>query len=168
MFGTHEAKYQLKKWVDDHRIERIERFTQSIGDSAYSEIELAIPGATVDDQVTALSGAFAHFTGAPLSAELVAGLRTITSPQFALAIRIRGGKIARIGGLVPGIAIDDIQRMCADAKVPVDPRLGKLVGALGEGIARVEYGRAGDRAGVDVYLEPAEAAAPSPTKAQAN
>jgi hypothetical protein len=170
MFGTHEAKYQLKKWVEDHRIERIERFAQSIGDAAFSEIELAMPGASVDDQVTALSAAFAHFTGAPLDAALVAGLRTITSPAFALAIRIRGGKISRVGALIPGVAIDDIQRMCGDAKVPVDARLAKLVGALGEGIARVEYGRAGDRAGVDVYLEPTDAAtrAPEAPALQAN
>jgi hypothetical protein len=170
MFGTHEAKYQLKKWVEDHRIERIERFAQSIGDAAFSEIELAIPGASVDEQVTALSDAFVHFTGAPLEAPLVAGLRTITSPAFALAIRIRGGKISRVGALIPGVAIDDIQRMCGDAKVPVDARLAKLVGALGEGIARVEYGRAGDRAGVDVYLEPTDAAtrAPEAPPSQAN
>jgi hypothetical protein len=163
MFGTHEAKYQIKKWVEDHHVDRIERFTQSIGDAAYSEIELAIPGATVEVQVYALSDAFAHFTGAPLESALVAGLRAISSPQFALGLRIRGGKITRVGALLPGIAFDDIQRMCADAKVPVDARLGKLVGALGEGIARVEYGRAGDRAGVDVYIEPTDAATPAPT-----
>ena len=170
MFGTHEAKYQLKKWVEDHHIERIERFTQSIGDAAFSEVELAIPGATTDDQVAALSDAFAHFTGAPLEPALVAGLRGITLPQFALSIRIRGGKITRVGGLAPGIAIGDIERLCGDAKIPVDPRLAKLVGALGEGIARVEYGRAGDRAGVDVYLEPTDAAtrAPQGPSAQAN
>src|SRR5215470_13761280 len=170
MFGTHEAKYQLKKWVDDHRVERIERFTQSIGESAFSEIELAVPGATIDDQVAALDAAFAEFTGAPLPPALVAGLRAITSPQFALAFRIRGGKITRLGALNPGISIDDIERMCSDARVAVDPRLGKLVGALGEGIARVEYGRAGDRAGVDVYLEPSETApsSPAPGASQAN
>src|SRR5690349_3158742 len=79
MFGTHEAKYQIKKWVEDHHIDRIERFTQSIGDSAFSELELAVPGATIDDQVGALSDAFVAFTGAPLEPALVAGLRTITS-----------------------------------------------------------------------------------------
>jgi len=170
MFGTHEAKYQLKKWVDDHRVERIERFTQSIGESAFSEVELAVPGATIDDQVAVLDAAFAEFTGAPLPPALVTGLRTIISPQFALAFRIRGGKITRLGALLPGISIDDIQRMCGDAKVAVDPRLDKLIGALGEGIARVEYGRAGDRAGVDVYLEPTDAAtrAPEPAPTQAN
>jgi hypothetical protein len=170
MFGTHEAKYQLKKWVEDHQIERIERFTQSIGDAAYSEVELAIPGATIDDQVATLDAAFASFTGAPLDPALVAGLRAITVPQFALALRIRGGKISRVGALIPGIAIDDIQRLCADARVVVEPRLAKLVGALGEGIARVEYGRAGDRAGVDVYLEPTDAAtrAPAPPSTEAN
>jgi hypothetical protein len=170
MFGTHEAKYQLKKWVEDHQIERIERFTQSIGDAAYSEIELALPGATTDEQVTALDAAFTAFTGAPLEPALITGLRAITVPQFALAVRIRGGRVSRIGALIPGIAIDDIERLCGDAKVPVEPRLAKLVGALGEGIARIEYGRAGDRAGVDVFLEPTDAAtrAPEPASSQAN
>src|SRR5215831_4994411 len=126
MFGTHEAKYQLKKWVDDHHIERIERFTQSIGESAFSEVELAVPGETIDDQVVALDAAFAEFTGAPLPPALVSGLRAITSPQFALAFRIRGGKLTRLGALIPGISIDDILRMCGDARVGVDPRLGKL------------------------------------------
>jgi hypothetical protein len=35
MFGTHEAKYKLKKFVETSGIERIERFTQSIGDSPF-------------------------------------------------------------------------------------------------------------------------------------
>jgi hypothetical protein len=170
MFGTHEAKYQLKKWVEDHQVERIERFTQAIGDSAFSEVELAMPGASTDEQVAALSDAFAHFTGAALEPAFVTGLRDIGVPQFSLSLRIRGGKISRVGALIPGVAIDDIERLCGDAKVPVDPRLGKLVGALGEGIARVEYGRAGDRAGVDVFLEPTDTQtrAPEPPSTQAN
>ena len=170
MFGTHEAKYQIKKWVEDHRVDRIERFSQSIGESAFSEIELAIPGATIDEQIDTLSSAFVQFSGAPLESALMAGLRTINSPQFALSLRMRGGKVTRVGALIPGIAIDDIQRMCSDAKVPVDARLGKLVGALGEGISRVEYGRAGDRAGVDVFLEPTDAQtrAPEAPSTQAN
>lgn len=165
MFGTHEAKYQLKKWVEDHHIERIERFTQSIGDASFSELELAIPGETAAAQVATLSDAFAQLTGAPLAPALVDRLGAITSPQFALAIRIRGGAIVRVGALAPGVALADVERLCADAGVPVDPTLGKLVGALGGGVARVEYGRAGDRAGVDVYLEPGEPAAPQPAPA---
>ncbi len=161
MFGTHEAKYQIKKWVEDHHIERIERFTQSIGDAPYSEIELAIPGDTVDAQVTTLSQAFAHFTGAPLSAALVERFRAMTQPTFTIAVRMRGGHITRVGALAPGIAMADVERLCTDAAVTTDAKLPKLVGALGEGIARVEYGRAGDRAGVDVYLEPTEPAARS-------
>jgi len=163
MFGTHEAKYQIKKWVEDHGIARIERFTQSIGDAAFSEIELVVPGASIADQVAAMDAAFTAFTGAPLAPAFVAGLRTLPSPAIALAIRIRGGKIARLGALLPGIAIQDIRQLCSDAQVTVDPRLDKLVGALGEGIARVEYGRAGDRAGIDVYLEPSDTAAGAPS-----
>lgn len=162
MFGTHEAKYQIKKLVDDLHAERIERFTQSIGDNAYSELEIAIPGETVDEQVATLSQSFANLTGAPLAPAVVERFRAITLPAFALAVRIRGGAIARVGALIPGIAMKDIAALCADAKVMVDPKLDKIVGALGEGIARVEYGRAGDRAGVDVYLEPGESAPKMP------
>src|SRR5258705_3057849 len=36
VFGTPEAKYAIKKWVEDHHVERIERFTQAIGHSPYS------------------------------------------------------------------------------------------------------------------------------------
>jgi hypothetical protein len=170
MFGTHEAKFQLKKWVEDHRIERIERFTQSIGDNAFSEVEVALPGATVEAQVHALAEAFQQFTGAPLEPALLTRMQAVAAPQFALSLRIRGGRISRVGALIPGIALDDVQRLCDDAKLPTDPRLAKLVGALGEGVARVEYGRAGEHAGVDVYLEPSDAQsrAPAPSPAQAN
>jgi hypothetical protein len=169
MFGTHDAKYRLKKWVEDHRIERIERFTQSIGDSPFSELELAVPGDTAEAQIATLSDAFTQFSGAPLSDALVDRLRGITSPQFALSVRIRGGAVVRLGALAPGIALPDVEALCTALKVPVDPLLGKLVGALGDGVARVEYGRAGDRAGVDVYVEPGDAAqlAPAPSS-QAN
>jgi hypothetical protein len=162
MFGTHEAKFQLKKWVDDHHIERIERFTQAIGDAAYSEIELAIPGATVDEQVATLSRAFVHFTSEPLDAAIIDRMRGAPVPQFALAVRIRGGKVVRVGALAPGVGLPTIEKLCADARVGVDDKLAKLVGALGEGITRVEYGRAGERAGVDIYVEPSEPAAKHP------
>lgn len=168
MFGTHDAKYRLKKWVEDQRVERIERFTQSIGDNAYSELELAVPGDTVEAQVGALSDAFVHFTGAPLPTALAERFRAIPLPRFGLSVRIRGGAVARVGALVPGVGLPEIERLCADARTPLDPTLAKLAGALGGGIARVEYARAGERAGVDVYLEPGETAALPPPPAQAN
>jgi hypothetical protein len=159
MFGTHEAKYQIKKWVEQHGVERIERFTQAIGDASYSELELAIPGDTAEAQVQVLSQTLEDWTGAPLSTALRDRLGGAGVPAFGLAVRIRGGKIVRVGGLAPGMAIKDIEALCADAKVGFDAKLPKIVGALGSGIARVEYGRAGERAGVDVYIDPGETAA---------
>ena len=158
LFGTHEAKFQLKKFVEDEKLERIERFTQSIGDAPYSEVEIALPGATVDAQVEALQRAFTHFTGAPLAPALVSRFRQVTAPEFALAVRIRGGKVARVGAMAPGIALGEIEKLCADAGVGFDAKLPKLIGAMGNSIARVEYGRAGDKAGVDVFLEPGDTA----------
>ncbi len=158
VFGTHEAKFKLKKFVEDNRIERIERFTQSIGDSPFSEVEIALPGDTVDEQVATLSQAFVDFTGATLAPSLLDHFRAATVPQFGLSLRIRGGQVVRVGGLAPGFSLDAVTRLCNEAKIGVADKLPKLVGALGDGIARVEYGRAGDRAGVDVYLEPGESA----------
>ena len=159
MFGTHEAKYQVKKWVEQHGVDRIERFSQSIGDASYSELELAVPGATVAEQVATLSKAFEELSGAPLDTAMRDRLSSAGVPAFGLAVRIRGGKIVRVGGLAPGMAIRDIEALCTDAKVGFDPKLPKIIGALGSGIARVEYGRAGERAGVDVYIDPGETAA---------
>jgi hypothetical protein len=159
MFGTHEAKFKVKKFVEEQGIARIERFSQSIGDAPFSEIEFAMPGDRVDAQVAALVQAFAGFTGAPLAPAIVERMRGITVPQFGLAIRIRAGQIVRVGALAPGMAIDSVVGLCADAQVGADEKLPKLVGALGGDLTRVEYGRAGERAGVDVYLKPGEPAA---------
>jgi hypothetical protein len=55
--------------------------------------------------------------------------------------------------------------MCKEAKVAYEPRLDKLTAAMTtQGLSRVEYGRAGERAGVDVYVEPTEAPPPSGSK----
>ena len=131
----------------------------AIGDDSYSELEVAIPGDTVEAQVATLSQTMQDLTGAPLSTALRDRLNGAGVPAFGLSLRIRGGKIVRVGGLAPGMAIKDIEALCTDAKVGFDPKLPKIVGALGAGIARVEYGRAGERAGVDVYIDPGESAA---------
>jgi hypothetical protein len=173
MFGTHEAKYAIKKWVDDHQIARVERFSQSIGDAPFSEIEFAIPGDSVDAQVVTLSAAFDQFTGAPLDASITDRLRTATAPKFGLALRIRGGHVVRVGGFAPGLTENVAVELCADAKVNVDPKLTKMLGALGGNISRVEYGRAGERAGVDIHIEPGDpppkqSATPIPAPSEAN
>jgi hypothetical protein len=158
MFGTHEAKYAVKKWVDDHHITRVERFSQSIGDSPFSEIEFAIPGDSVDAQVVTMSAAFDQLTGAPLTAAITDRLRMAQVPRFGLAVRIRGGHIVRVGGIAPGLADESALALCTDANVTADPKLTKLLNALGSGIARVEYGRAGERAGVDMHIVPGDPA----------
>jgi len=164
MFGTHEAKYQLKKWVEDTKVTRVERFTQAIGDNSWSELELAMPGDSVEDQVAALDQAFVHFTGAPLTPPVLDRMREAAVPAFAISVRIRGGKLIKFGGLVPGMPATSVERFCADARVNFDDKLVKLAGSLAGdgGVTRLEYGRAGEHAGVDVFVEPTEAPAKTP------
>ena len=129
MFGTHEAKYQLKKWVERAPAStRIERFTQSIGDASYSEIELAMPGDTVDEQVATLSQAFdaLHRVRRSTPPMRRPAARAATAPQFALAVRIRGGKIvARRRARARASRSRDIERCARDAKVGFDAEAGQ-------------------------------------------
>ncbi len=159
LFGTHEAKFQIKKWVTDHGVTRFQRFTQSIGDDSFSEIELPVPGDSLEAQVDAVSAAFSHFTGAPLAAEALAVLREDAAPGLAIAARIRGGAIVRVGALVPGLTIDGARRLAVASSVKFDDALDRIINTMSaEGLARVEYGRAGEHAGVDLYVEPTEPA----------
>lgn len=155
MFGTHEAKFQLKKWVEDHKIERIERFTQAIGESSYSEIELALPGTTVEEQLRSASSAFVHFTGAPLEDKIQKHLAQ-GRPGAGLVVRIRGGKLSRVAVMMPGISQEVAERMSTDAGCIVDGKFARVCSAVGDGLVCAAYGRAGNHAGVDVFLEPTE------------
>lgn len=155
LFGTHEAKYLLKGWVEAQGVEQIDRFSQAIGENAFSELELALAGDTIEQQVERASAAFAHFTGAPLDAKLRGHLMQARSGA-GLVVRIRGGKIARVAVTVPALSLDAIERLSTDAGCIVDGKLGRVCKALGDGIACVAYARAGERAGVDVFLEPSD------------
>jgi hypothetical protein len=159
LFGTHEAKFKIKKWVGDHGISRVERVTQSIGDTAYTEIEIADPGADVDAQVASIDEAFVHFTGAGLPPAVVETLRGAPHPSFGLAIRVRQGQITRVAAIAPGMPFDLLRGLCKDMKAPYEDDLEQLVNMLAaEGVSRVEVGRAGERGGVDVYVEPTQSA----------
>jgi hypothetical protein len=159
LFGTHEAKFQIKKWVTDHGVDRFQRFTQSIGEDSFSEIELPVPGDTADAQISAASEAFAHFTGKPLSAAALDVLREGAAPGVAIAVRIRGGKIVRFGALVPGLTVDNAKALATATSVKFDDALERIVNTMSaEGLVRVEYGRAGEHAGIDLFVEPTEPA----------
>ena len=76
-----------------------------------------------------------------------------------MTARIRGGKVSRFAVSAPGLDIAAVQQLCSVASVGYDDKLERLTNTMSvEGIDRVEYGRAGEHAGVDVYIEPTEAA----------
>jgi hypothetical protein len=159
LFGTHEAKFKIKKWVTDRKIERIERISQSIGENAYTEIELAEPGDDVAAQVQAIDEGFQHFTGSTLSPKVLETLRGAPHAGFGLAVRTRGGQITRVAVIAPGGPMEVLQGICTDMNVACDAGLEPLVNMLAvEGVSKVEIGRAGDRGGVDVYIEPTQSA----------
>jgi hypothetical protein len=155
MIGNHEAKAQIKTWVETHQVARVERFSQSIGEAPFSEFELRIPGASVDEQVRRLDDAFLHFTGARLEPGIVDRLREAQTPDFAAVARIRAGKLVKFAAIVPGVPAASLAALCGDLNVGFDPKIIRLIGPLsGEHTARLEYGRAGGHAGLDVFVEP--------------
>ncbi len=159
LFGTHEAKFLLKKWANDHGIERFQRFGQSIGETAFSEVELAVPGGSVDEQVASVDGAFQHFTGSGLSSKVAEVLRGNATAGLAVAVRIHAGKVVKFSVLADGMSFAATRDLATAAATPFDDKLERVVNTMAsEGVARVEYGRAGDHAGVDIYVEPTEPA----------
>ncbi len=175
LFGTHEAKFKIKKWVNDRNIERVERFSQSIGDNAYSEIELAEPGDDVAAQVDAVNEGFKHFAGAELPPAVLETLRGAPTAGFGLTVRVRSGQITRVAAIVPGMPMEVLASLCKEMKVGYDEGLEPLVNMLAvEGVSKAEIGRAGDRGGVDIYIEPTQSAqkprpgAPPEPPSQAN
>ena len=169
MFGSHAAKEQVTQWVKNTGVARIERFTQSIGDGVYSEIEFALPGDSVEAQVTQLDDAFEHFTGARLAPTFLTRLREVLHPGFAISVRIKGGQVVKLGAIIPGMPSADIAAFCAAAGVKFDEKVLKVTGALaGDGVSRLEYARAGAYAGVDLFVEPGEVVKADPKKAAAN
>jgi hypothetical protein len=159
LFGTHEAKFLLRKWVADQGVERFQRFQQSIGEAPFSEIELALPGDDPAALVAAGSQAFTHFTGAPLDEPVQRALRDSSLAAAALAVRIQGGAIARVGLLLEGATLAETRDLCGAAGLPCDDALERIVNTMSaEGPARIEYGRAGEHHGVDLFVEPTEPA----------
>ncbi len=163
LFGTHEAKFKIKKWVTDHGIERLDRFGQAIGDNAYSELEFGITGDTVDAQVDKLAAGFAHFSGGELPASVITLLRDASHPAFALSVRVRNGQVVRTAAIAPSIPVDEFKKLCGEMNTTVADRVENVINTLArEGPSRIEIGRAGDRGGVDLYVEPTEAAPRGP------
>jgi hypothetical protein len=156
LFGTHEAKFLLKKWANDHGVDRFQRFMQAIGDHPFSEIELAVP----NDDVEVASSAFVHFTGEPLSDAVRGVLREAGGGSgLAVSVRIAGGKVTKTSVLAAGMTLEGASLLAAAAKITFDDKVQRIVNTMSaEGAARVELGRAGDHTGVDIYMEPTEPA----------
>jgi hypothetical protein len=159
LFGTHEAKFQLKKFMEIAGATEIEKFTQSIGENVFTEVEVKLAGDSVAAQLHLASQGMMHFTGNPLSDDLrgrLCDMARDSASRISFFVRIRGGKIARVAVNVPTGAHNDIALLCSSAQVGCDPQLLPIVGALGNRLTAIEYGRAGEHAGVDVFVEPTE------------
>jgi hypothetical protein len=64
--------------------------------------------------------------------------------------------VARVAVMMPGLSMETAERLTTDAGGAVDGKFGRVCNAVGEGLQCVAYGRAGQHAGVDVFLEPTE------------
>ena len=162
MFGEHEAKRRLVAWLDKTGIDKFSRFSQSISDQPFTEIEFAIPGVSIDDQLAGASRAFTALLDEALPEPVIQVMSSALAPEFTLAVRIAGGAISRLSLIAPGFGNDIISELCAAAGTPFDQRMvPKLQGALGaQGADRVEYFRQLSQdqwpTGVDLQLIPTD------------
>jgi len=165
MFGDHEAKRTLMAWMDENNISSFRRFSQSIGDEPFSELELVVPGVAVDDQLDRVSQAFETLTGNPLPESATTAMSNAVSPGFAVAVRMEHGSITRVSAISPSFGNDLIARFCADAGIQFHDKLGNVAGSLGaDGADRIAFNRTlapGDDTtryidDIDVYVIPSD------------
>lgn len=162
--GEHDAKRALVAWLAGSGVERVRRFSQSIGEETYSEIEFAIPGDDVATQLEVTAAALSGLWPGGLPAYATSVLSTALAPGFSVAVRIRGGQIESVAALASGVGNDGIAQLCREAGVAFDKAHVTLQGVLGaDGPDRVEFrrGSAGDE--VHIHVIPTDVRRP-PTK----
>lgn len=164
LFADHEGKAALIAWIEDAGIDTFVRFSQAIGEPSYSDIELPVPGVSIDDQLGQVSRAFEALGAGPLPEPAVESMSTAVSTGFSVGVRIRDGRIARVSALSPALGNDVVAQLCAS--VGYDNKLARVQGALrAEGADRVEYTRVLDGPEpatlVDVHVIPTDAEPPA-------
>lgn len=171
-FAAHAAKLSVHAWLERNDTEQIERFAQAIGDGAYSELEIAMPGDDAAAQLAALARAVTHFGGEALPAALMAwwgqraaGLAAGTSDgpnAFAVVVRIAQGAVTQVGALGPGIGgegLGDLAAVAQACSISWDGSLARVVPSLSaQGVRRLAYVQASGRASLQLYVEPGDPA----------
>ena len=163
LFGDHEARHKLVDWMTASDVTELRRFAQTIGENAASEIELAVPGVAVDDQLTRVASAFEILAGVPLAEPVRVAMSSAVATGFTVAVTMKQGVITRVSAVSPGLGNDILAQLCAETSVPFDSKLTKIVGALGaDGADRVHYSQLPgmQAAQVDVLVVPSDTQSP--------
>lgn len=140
LFADHDAKAKLLSWLEHVRIDKFQRFSQSISDHAFSELEFRIPGVSVDDQLSSAQIAFQMLLGQELPKPVVQSMNEALSPEFSIGVRIHDGQITKLALISPGLGNDVIAELCKASDLTFHKKMHKLQGALGnDGTDQVEY-----------------------------
>lgn len=155
--GSTEAKAKLLKYAEDHGITTFNRWVQSVGREARSEIELALPGDEPDAQLDPANAAFEGFLNEPIPEPVKGALLTTGQPGLAVTLRIVAGYIETVGLVMPKCDIDVVSKLCSETGIAYDSKLVQIIGMMqSSGPNKVEYRRRGDETFIDVELIPQE------------
>ena len=162
-FSDHEAKATIIAWLAESGVTHFQRFSQSIGDTPFTEIEFGVPGVAIDDQIASVSAAFRALSGSDLPDYVAEALSAAPEPRFSVSARVSGGVITQVAVQSPTLGNDVVAKLCADAGTPYEGTVSKIQGALrATGSERVEYSRSGERQRIEVHIVPTDTAIGSP------
>lgn len=164
IFGDHDAKRALVAWLGENKISTFRRFTQGIKDHAFTEIEFAVPGVAIDDQIAAVSAAFERFGAPALTPSIVQAMSGAVSPGFGFSLRIAQGQVVRVAAHAPSMGNDVIAELCTAIGTPFDPQVVKVMNTMGaEAAERVELSSEPNQGfDIDIEIVPSETK-PKPT-----
>jgi hypothetical protein len=151
LFGDHEAKTRLSAWAAAHGVERFRRFAQGVGDQAFTEIEVIVPGEGIDAQIEVATAGFRDLFGEELPEHARHALRA-SRPELGLAVRIRRGQVVRVAAVAAGPGLDVVAQLCTEAGLAYESRVSQLQGALSAELAAFDYVHTDGGARVDLHL----------------
>lgn len=155
--GRQEATTQLLSWIAGQAVAEFQRFRQAVGDRPFSELELVLPGKTPAEQLAAAASAAADLAGIPLPSCISDAMSKCAEASITVLVSIAEGGISSVGVRSPGLHMDTLASLCAEAGVDYDNKLPQLEGVLqADGIRRVEYrvDAASGKPAIDVVFVP--------------
>src|SRR5690606_20477172 len=114
------AGVSLLEWSAAVGVSVFHRYSRAIGDGSFLDVALGLPGADLGDRLDTAASAFAAFGVGELPACAREAAAAAPAGDLALAVRLRGDRVERVGLVIGDLAADAVAALCRGAGLDLD------------------------------------------------